>query len=242
MDPTVDNTPSAFPSTRISLVQLAASPGQPGYREAWERFFRSYWPPLYRWLRRKGNNRQDALDLLQDFFLKGLDGPMLGKYDPSKGRLRNFLLVCLKNHRIAEHRGEEARPEHKGINFLHIQGTDHEPVDPDSLDPDRAFDVEWARRVFSHAIAAVEARLQAQTDDTSRRVLREWVLCAQRPPAEAAARAFGLATGSMYVRATRLRQAIREELHAQVSSYSGDDKSSRDEVEEILKLLTGDAR
>ena len=242
MDPTEDNAPSTFPSTRISLLQLAASPGRPGYREAWERFFRSYWPPLYRWLRRKGNNQQDALDLLMDFFLKGLDGPMLGQYDPSKGRLRNFLLVCLKNHRIGEHREAAARPEHGAIPFLRIQGTDHEPVDPVSLDPDREFDVEWARRVFSHAIAAVEARLQAQTDDTSRRILREWVLCAQRPAAEVAARAFGLATGSLYVRATRIRQAIREELLAQVSSYSGDDRAAREEVDEILRLLTGDSR
>ncbi len=242
MDPTTDNSPSAFPSTRISLVQLAASPGRPGYREAWERFFRDYWPPLYTWLRRKGNQRQDAIDLLQDFFLKGMEGPMLAHYDPSKGRLRAFLLYCLKNHRVGEFRKEVARPEHGAVPFLVIEGTEEEPIDPLSLDPDRAFDVEWARRVFSHAIAAVDARFQGQTDATSRRVLREWVLCAQRPPVKVAARIFGLSEGSLAVRATRLRQAIREELLGQVASYSGDGQGARDEVEEILRLLTGDAR
>ncbi len=242
MDPTEDNTPSAFPSTRISLVQLAASPGQPGYREAWERFFRAYWPPLYVWLRRRGSQQQDALDLLQDFFLKGLDGPMLAHYDPSKGRLRHFLLTCLKNHRIGAHRDDQRRAEREAVPYLFIQGTALDPVDPASLDPDHAFDVEWARRVFSHAVHGVEARLRTQNDDTSRRILREWVLSTQRPPAEVAARTFGLSEGSLGVRATRIRHAIREELLAQVAAYTGDGQAAREEVEEILRLLTGDTR
>lgn len=242
MNPTPDISPSAFPSTRISLVQLAASPGLPGYREAWERFFRSYWPPLYTWLRRKGSAQQAAIDTLQEFFLKGMEGPMLAQYDPSKGRLRVFLLQCLKNHRIGEFRKETARPDHGAIPFLVIQGTEEEPIDHGAIDPDQAFDVEWARRVFSHAIAAVDARLQAPSDGTSRRILREWVLSAHRPPTEVAARTFGLSEGSLAVRATRLRHAIREELLAQVASYSGEGQDARDEVDEILRILTGDAR
>lgn len=242
MDPTQDNQPSQFPSTRISLVQLAASPGQPGYREAWERFFQGYWPPLYAWLRRSGCESQDALDLLQDFFLKGLDGPMLARFDPAKGRLRHFLLTCLKHHKIEAYRADRKRPERSAIPYLFIQGTDLDPVDPATPDPDRAFDVEWARRVFSHAIHAVEARLKAQSDDTSRRILREWVLRVDRPPVEVAASAFGVSKGTLGVRATRIRHAIREELHAQVTSYTGDGRAAREEVDELLRLLTGAAR
>jgi hypothetical protein len=59
---------------------------------------------------------------------------------------------------------------------------------------------------------------------------------------EVAARTFGLTEGSLAARATRIRHAIREELLAQVASYSGDGQAARDEVEEILLLLTGQAR
>lgn len=239
MDASPDSAAASFPSTRLSLVQLAANSGHPDYRDAWERFFRGYWPPLYAWLRRSGSSRQDALDLLQDFFLKGIEEPILAKYDPLRGRLRSFLLSSLRNHRIDVIRRQRARPDRQPLPFL--SGEDLDIADPSPLDPDAAFDQEWAARVISQAIASAEERFRGASDAASIRVLHEWVLTAERPSADQLADSLSMTAGTLYTRATRVRQAIQGEVLALVEAYAGQGAAARSEVEDLLVILAGGA-
>jgi RNA polymerase sigma-70 factor (ECF subfamily) len=57
-----------FATTHWSTVLAAGDSALPGSREALERLCRTYWYPLYAFVRRKGHSPEDAKDLTQAFF------------------------------------------------------------------------------------------------------------------------------------------------------------------------------
>ncbi len=195
-----DSRHAPFPPTRASLVGLLGAPGTPAWRATWERFFRDYWRPLYAWLRRTGTDGSDALDLLQDFFAAGLEGAIFSDYDPARGRLRTYLLACLTNHRRKAWRKASARPDRAPW----LEGADEPAVD----DPEAAFERDWVRCQRDRAVAEVERRLAGD----ELRLLRAWVLAVERPPLEALAAELGISRGALYTRASRLRQALADEV------------------------------
>jgi len=58
---------------------------------------RTYWYPLYGYVRRQGLDRASAQDLTQDFFAHLLEKNALETVDRAKGKFRSFLLASLKN-------------------------------------------------------------------------------------------------------------------------------------------------
>ena len=88
---------AAFATTHWSVV-LAASPvHSPRALEALERLCRTYWYPLYPFVRRQGASAEDAEDLTQAFFAHLLRKDFLNNVRQGKGRFRSFLLACLKH-------------------------------------------------------------------------------------------------------------------------------------------------
>src|ERR1051325_4501247 len=86
-----------FPTTHWSAVLTAGNSAAPWATEALERFCRTYWAPLYGFIRRQGYSPDDALDLAQGFFARFLARKDVKVADPERGRLRSFLLASLKN-------------------------------------------------------------------------------------------------------------------------------------------------
>ena len=67
-----------------------------------------YWYPIYAYIRRKGNDANQSLDLTQEFFYRLLKKGGLESADPSKGRFRAFLLTACKNFLIDVFRHDQA--------------------------------------------------------------------------------------------------------------------------------------
>jgi DNA-directed RNA polymerase specialized sigma24 family protein len=87
-----------FPTTRASLVGAAAGGGAPA-RAALEEIISVYWKPAYKHVRiqwRRPN--EESKDLVQGFFTTLITGELLVKFDPAKGRLRNYLRGCLDHY------------------------------------------------------------------------------------------------------------------------------------------------
>src|SRR5438552_2535741 len=61
-----------FTTTHWSVVVSAADSSAPGAQEALEKLCRTYWYPLYLYVRRQGHNSEDAQDLTQAFFAQFL--------------------------------------------------------------------------------------------------------------------------------------------------------------------------
>ncbi len=107
MDPS--HTAANFQSTIWSLVLGA---GRGGDRAHLEQLLRSYWSPVYAFIRRQGYTGHDASDLTQDFMTQVvLSRDLIGRADPAKGRFRSFLKQALRNFLIDQHRLDKA---HKG--------------------------------------------------------------------------------------------------------------------------------
>ena len=61
---------------------------------------KTYWYPLYAYLRRKGKSAHQGEDLVQAFFVRLLEKRDIHSADPHKGKFRSYLLAAL-NHFVA---------------------------------------------------------------------------------------------------------------------------------------------
>src|SRR6185503_8516575 len=94
------NEPSprpAFVTTHWSVVVSAGRNDTTHARDALEKLCRTYWPPIYAFVRRQGHRPHDAQDLTQEFFARLLEKNYLGDVDRAKGRFRSFLLASVKH-------------------------------------------------------------------------------------------------------------------------------------------------
>lgn len=86
----------AFVTTHWSLV-LAAQGESAAAHQALEKLCRTYWRPLYAFVRRQGYSHEEAEDLTQGFFAVLLERRDFDSLRAEKGRLRSYLLVSLKH-------------------------------------------------------------------------------------------------------------------------------------------------
>ena len=93
-----------FPTTHWSVVLAAAGQNRSDRAaSALEELCRTYWYPLYAYLRRKGYSEHDAQDLTQGFISQLLERRSLEKVEREKGKFRSFLLASL-NYFLADER------------------------------------------------------------------------------------------------------------------------------------------
>jgi len=87
----------AFTTTHWSVV-LEAQGESPAAQEALEKLCRTYWRPVYAFVRRQGVGPVEAEDITQGFFAQLLERRKFSALRKEKGRLRSFLLGALKNY------------------------------------------------------------------------------------------------------------------------------------------------
>ncbi|MBM3883429.1 MAG: hypothetical protein FJ387_27605 [Verrucomicrobia bacterium] len=92
----MNSTAAVFATTHWSVVLAAGDPSSPQAAEALEMLCRTYWYPLYAYVRRHGYEVADAQDLTQGFFAHILSRGFLKRASPSKGKFRSFVLGALK--------------------------------------------------------------------------------------------------------------------------------------------------
>src|SRR5881227_3320946 len=92
-----------FTTTHWTLVLAAGQNASAEAEAALEGLCRTYWYPLYAYVRRKGHSPHDAQDLTQEFFARLLAKNYLATVGREKGKFRSFLLAAL-NHFMADER------------------------------------------------------------------------------------------------------------------------------------------
>jgi RNA polymerase sigma factor (sigma-70 family) len=145
-----------FSTTHWSVVLAAKQTGTPGTAAALERLCRTYWPPLYAYIRREGHDETEAQDLTQEFFARLLAKDYLDRLDHEAGKFRSFLLAYLKNF-LSEQRRKSGTQKRGGeVVFVSLNepagehGYLFEPVD--DLTPDQVFERRWAQAVLQTAL------------------------------------------------------------------------------------------
>jgi RNA polymerase sigma factor (sigma-70 family) len=154
----------AFVTTHWSVV-LTAQGRSPAADEALEKLCRSYWWPLYGFVRRNGYNPEEAQDLTQGFFALLLERRDLDVVRREKGRLRSYLLVSLKNFLGKARRREMAVKRGEGRSLVSLEElltrerADLEPAD--ALSADRIYERRWALTLLEQVLTRLEAEYQA---------------------------------------------------------------------------------
>ena len=104
---------SRFATTHWSVVLVAGHATDTNAPQALEQLCRSYWHPIYAYIRRHGYSPQDAEDSTQEFFARLLARDDLARADPHKGKFRSFLLGAV-NHLLCDERDKSLRLKRGG--------------------------------------------------------------------------------------------------------------------------------
>jgi RNA polymerase sigma factor (sigma-70 family) len=154
--------PREFVTTRWSLIFSAANLGteEQKAREALAELCRTYWRPIFLFVRARGYPIEDAQDLTQDFFVTILRNNWFQHADRNRGRFRSLLLKSLQNFLI--NAAEKTHACKRGGDVEFISWDDWKAEAPsqfsiplealDSLPPERIFDLTWATTVVAHAL------------------------------------------------------------------------------------------
>src|SRR6266404_6266524 len=102
-----------FTTTRWSVVLAARDTASPQADLALAELCRTYWYPLYAFVRRKGHNPPDAEDLTQAFFARMLEKSYVAQADRERGRFRTYLLAAL-THFLADEWDKARRLKRSG--------------------------------------------------------------------------------------------------------------------------------
>ncbi len=145
-----------FATTHWSVVLQAGQQESPQAAEALEKLCRTYWYPLYAYVRRSGHSPEDAQDLTQAFFALLLARGSLAQVGPQKGKFRSFLLIALR-HFLSD-QWSQARAVKRGggaevlsLDALEAEGRYRlEPVE--RLDAEKIYEHRWAITLLEQAL------------------------------------------------------------------------------------------
>src|SRR5947207_5124908 len=158
------NGAAAFATTHWSVV-LAAQGESAAAREALEKLCRTYWWPLYGFVRREGYRPEEAQDLTQAFFARLLERRDLETVRQERGRLRSYLLTSINKflskarHREMTVKRGEGRPLVSLDDLLARERADQEPAH--KLSPDRIYERRWALTLLEQVLVRLRAEYEA---------------------------------------------------------------------------------
>ena len=228
-----------FTETRWSLVLRAGQAESAEGSAALERLCRTYWPPIYGFLRRQGHRPADAQDFTQEFFAGLLRRNAFAVASEERGRFRTFLLCSLQNF-LRDHWSKSAAAKRGGgTALLALDSAEAErrylETPATELGPEQLFDRRWAMTLLETAVA----RLRAEHAEVGKLALYERLqpfLTAQ-PGAgdyDSAAAALGMKPGTVAVAVHRLRQRCRELLRDELAQTVADPADAEAEFRSLF--------
>src|SRR5437773_3698717 len=167
MIPSSQNDAVAFTTTHWSVV-LEAKGKSPAAQDALENLCRTYWRPIYGFVRREGIGPEEGKDITQGFFALILERKDFQSVRQEKGRLRSFLLASLK-HFMANERRNAATIKRGGGRML-IPLDDVEAYDSSEFDrthmlsADLLYDRRWAFTVLDRVFGRLREESQASAN------------------------------------------------------------------------------
>lgn len=229
-----------FATTRWTVVLAAGRQPAPQADVALEDLCRTYWYPLYAYVRRHGFSKEDAEDLTQAFFARFLERNYLEGLKAERGRFRAFLLAALK-HFLANERDKALRQK-RGGQALHLSldwpgaHARFEVAAGSDATPDKAYDREWAVALLDRVLVQLESECVDAAQRRQFEQLKVFLTAGKGaiPYAQAAADT-GLSEGAVRVAVHRLRRRYRELLRLEIAQTL----ASPSQVDEELRALFG---
>ncbi len=242
--PAVESVDAAFNTTHWSVVLEAGQNNTPQSAQALEWLCRTYWYPLYVYVRRQGNGPEDTQDLVQEFFARFLKRNYLQRADPERGRFRTFLLTSLKhflNDEWAKLRTQKRGGGQRVISWDDVDPEEryrHEPAD--QLTPDRIYEKRWAGILLDSVLGRLRVEYQKAGRTPEFNQLKAFLWGDGNPGtyAQVAAR-MRMEEGALKVAVHRLRKRFREQLRLEVERTVSSLEEVDTELRHLRSLLSG---
>ena len=207
---------------------------------ALEELCRTYWFPLYAYVRRRGHTREDAEDLVQAFFARFLEKNYLAGLNAERGRFRAFLLASLKHFLINEWKKSQRQKRGGGEKLLSLDwqtaDTQFQVAASDEPSPDKAFDREWALALLAKVIGRLQQECAAEGKAQLFAQLKIFLTAGKGALSHAdAAKNLNLDETAVRVAVHRLRKRYRVLLRQEISQTLTDES----QVEEEMRALFG---
>ena len=209
----------AFTTTQWSVV-LDAHSESPSAQEALEKLCRTYWWPLYGFVRRQGYSPEQAQDLTQGFFAMLLERRDFDAVRREKGRLRSYLLSSLKNFLAKSHRRTmtvkrgEGRPLVPLEELLVRERADLEPAD--MLSADRIYERRWALTLLEQVLERLAEEYRVAGNSVLFEQLKQ-MLSDDRPSQARIAQELSMTENAVKQAFHRLRQRYRLLLREEIA-------------------------
>lgn len=237
------DAPRGFATTRWSLV-LAAGEKRPDSRSALEELCRAYWYPLYRFVRNRGFDPEQAADLTQGFFARLIERNDFEKVRQEKGRFRSFLLASIRHYISNELDKANAQKRGGGVALFSIDSAAAEQkyaLEPAiSETPDVVFDKSWALALLEQAQAKLRSEFTRGGKSDWYEQLHPYLggERADLPAYRELADELGVSESAVKVNVHRMRQQFRKLLRQEIANTVASEQDVDDELQRMFTVLS----
>ena len=225
------------------MVQRAGSGvPTPESRRALEDICAGYWVPIYAYIRRGGSRPAEAEELTQEFLLRMIKGEYLAQADRERGKLRTFLLACLK-HFLARQKRDGQRLKRGGgvlpVSIDQAMEEFGEAAEPsDGLTPDAVFERRWAKTLMNQVMDSIAEQMQREGKKELFDALLPFThLDAKSATVAEVAAKLGMSEAAVKMAVNRIRQRLRDRLREAVAETLGPEDDLESEMLHLRSLL-----
>ncbi len=181
-------------TTSVSLLERLRKPDD---QAAWTRFVQLYTPFIWYWARRRGCERQEAEDLVQDVLEQLVRKLPKFRYDPGKS-FRAWLRTVTVN-KLRDKRKQRGPP-------LTISSDSRLDEIPSPEGDDDLDETEYRQHLINRALQLMQSDFAPTTWKAC------WELVVSERPAQEIATELGITVGAVYAAKFRVLARLREEL------------------------------
>jgi RNA polymerase sigma factor (sigma-70 family) len=233
--------PVAFTTTHWSVV-LEAQGESAAAKEALEKLCRTYWRPIYSFVRRQGIRPEEAEDITQGFFALLLERKDLNIVRKEKGRLRSYLLASVKHFQADEWRRAMAEKRGKGKWLIPLEEMrERERIDlkrSDSLTADQIYERRWALTVLEQVLARLREEYRSAGNMRFFEQMKKMLMDEPDRPAQAeVASEFEMTENAVKQAFYRFRQRYQTLLREEIAHTVATPGDIEDELRHLIAAV-----
>src|SRR5438067_4879368 len=229
-----------FITTHWSVV-LEAQGESPAAHDALEELCRTYWRPVYAFLRRHGVGPEEAADITQGFFAQLLERRKFSSLRKEKGRLRSFLLGALKYFLADEQRRAMAIKRGKGQRLVPLEElraenrVEMEPSDPVT---EQIYERRWASTMLERVLNWLKDQYRAGGNTALFDSLKQLLPDEPDAPSQAdIAAQLGMTENAVRQAFHRFRQRYQELLREEIAQTVATPGDIEDELRHLIAVV-----
>lgn len=234
-----------FPSTHWSLIDAVQGLENEKHDVALGQLIELYWKPIYCWLRWHGYDDASAKDIVQDFFLDGLEKKKFEKADSNRGRFRSYILTCLKNFVKNYERNKKAKGREPSKPFISIDQNQTDDVDLKlfhTKTPEDSFNTAWIRQLLMRVLKALEDECidtgrQQHYELFQQRIIQPILEGIPQPPIKDLIEDVDLTQKQANNCVVTARRAFQRLLRAEIKMYASSEEEIDLEIKDLFRFV-----